>query len=302
MKKITIFLFVELAFVLTSIAQNEYFNGDPKWGIHLECQPWPTWGTKTIYDANGDTLLNGEVFLKFYESGISYSNFNNYSESIYVNPIPIALLRSEGQRVYKWNDAVSDEELLYNFDVVVGDIFEVHADIFPVPMYVQSINNTTLGSSQRKVISLATSMEEPALEVIEGVGHIRGLWAPFEENFDCNYWLECYSIDGVTYDVDMFDSPWLLLTEGNCEYSLGTSELASSLFKLYPNPVTHDLIIKSYSLSSIAIVNSLGESVFNKEKINPIEIIDFSSFGSGLYFCHGFDSNDHIHRWVFLKI
>ena len=65
--------------LLIASAQNEYFMNSPKWGMIDETQ-WaqfgPVFGTKTTYFVNGDTLLNGVLFVKIFEEGISGAKRN----------------------------------------------------------------------------------------------------------------------------------------------------------------------------------------------------------------------------------
>lgn len=53
--------------------------------------------------------------------------------------------------------------------------------------------------------------------------------------------------------------------------------------KVYPNPVTHSLIIESDKESLYELYNINGQKILTINKSNPTEIIDFSNYSSGIY-------------------
>jgi hypothetical protein len=134
-------------------SQNEYFENNPKWGISQPCQFGPNepeWGKKTTHYINGDTTLNNEVFVKIFQEGFTYygTGTTSYTETPYSNPMALAYLRSEDMKMYKWNEELNFKELLYDFEVEVGQPFVVHPSIFPNPLVVVSLGSITLGGTE----------------------------------------------------------------------------------------------------------------------------------------------------------
>ena len=72
---------------------------------------------------------------------------------------------------------------------------------------------------------------------------------------------------------------------------LGTEENVSSLFKIYPNPSTGLLNIKSNtSISEITVYNNLGQLLISSEGKDQVDI---STLSEGIYFVKIIDANGH---------
>lgn len=290
MKNIQIWLFCSIMLLqLGAYTQNEYFANEPRWGINWVCQfaPFePEWGSKTTHFVNGDTLLNDEVFVKIFEEGFSYSGTgtNSYSEAPYFNPLPLVFLRSEGMKMFKWNEELSMKELLYDFDVNVGDTFNV---LGQNSLTVVAINTINLGGFERRIITtnVAPESEESyEFEYIEGVGHWRGLWYPNGVQLDCNSFLTCFSLNGESYVVDTNEYPWLTPSTNECEFIASINEYSEVTPRVYPNPCKQELNIRSeIPIRSIEISDPTGRIV-HREKPNALYLkVPSGTFANGFY-------------------
>lgn len=284
--------------LLGASAQNEYFMNSPKWGMIHEmqfAQFAPVFGTKTTYFVNGDTLLNGVLFVKIFEEGISYQEgaYSNgapngvFTEVPYTNPDPIAFLRSENAAIFKWNNETNLEELLYDFDVTVGDVFPVSTSIVDEEIVVSGISTVFLGGLERKVIS---AFNADGIEVfpkfIEGVGTAFGPWHSNDDLLDGTRTFQCYSLNDFSYQVDANEIMWLSSSSSACEFVVGVSEIPEkSLTTIYPNPSSSSLSIESETpILQIVIRDMTGAKLMEVGGRSNFQL-DLSSIPSGIYLC-----------------
>ncbi len=307
MKTPVLFFVSVLALSLnTAHSQNEYFESNPKWGISEPCQfsPFePEWGKKTTFYIEGDTLLNSEVFVKVFQVGFEYYGLGtaDYTETAYSNPLPLAYLRSENMKMYKWNEELSVKELLYDFEVEVGEPF--NSILFPNPPTVVSISTITLGGFERKVITVSEgSGEAYAFDYIEGVGHWRGIWQPNGPQLDCQSYLTCFSINGESYTVDTEETPWLVPSAEACEFIVDIDEIAFQKIVAYPNPANSVLTIKGTDqMSSINISDMSGRIVHTIKPNSKFFRFNIEPLANGCYYLIVTTENGLIETLKFMK-
>lgn len=290
-------------------SQNEYFSGNPKWGMneqHQEAPFAPVWGKKTTLFVEGDTLLNNEVYVKIYEVGIQYWNLNtsNYSEIPYSNPSVVACLRSEGMKMYKWDEYQNEEEILYDFDVEEGGQFNYSptlTDATDPTLFVDSISYITLAGIERKVIHIE-GWENEGGDFIEGVGHRRGLWHPLGPQLDFGWFFVCYSLNGESYFVDIYGAPWLIPSTEQCEFVVGLEEISEKKINMYPNPANDYVSLLSASqISSIEITDFTGRIVFKVQPNSTYTNLDIKILPSGYYFVRVTTDNNRIKTLKLIK-
>jgi len=295
----TIFIISFCISQLVISAQNEYFLNSPKWGMieeHQWAQFAPVFGTKTTYFVLGDTLLNGALFVKIFQEGISYAEGANdngtgnglFTETPYVNPVPIAFLRSQNENMFKWNSESNIEELLYHFDVAVGDVFPISASIINEELFVVDISTIFLGGIERKVISTTNADGiEVFPKIIEGVGSSYGPWHSGEPQLDFSIMFQCFSINDISYQVDANENPWLTSSTSICEFVVDILEIQAppSLF-IYPNPVSSEVFIKSeIPILKIVIRDLIGSILIEDSEGKKNFQLDLSLIPPGMYIC-----------------
>jgi hypothetical protein len=291
MRVLTIFILTTI-FYQSTFAQNEYFANNPKWGIDHPCQlaPFaPVWGKKTTYYTNGDTLLNGELFVKIFEEGIQYYNLgtSGYSEEAYVNPLALAYLRSEGMKMFQWVEISATKELLYDFDVAVGELFQVHQQIFSNPLEVLAIDTIELGGMPRKVITVALGNGEPcSFDYIEGVGHYRGIWQGNTMQLDCQTYLTCYTVNNSSYFVNENVFPWLDFSDQPCEFTVGVEGAeTNNEISLYPNPSNSEITISynGHKIISAEIFDACGQIIQTQSGNGNTITLNVKALANGHY-------------------
>jgi hypothetical protein len=191
-------------------------------------------------------------------------------------------------KMYIWDESTSSKELLYDFDVNVGEEFIVAPSInnWLEPLIVQDIDYISLGGIERKIITFE-NWSYPESIFIEGIGHWRGIWYANDVYLGYEYLLVCFSLNGESYFVNTEESHLLRPSEENCEFVVGLPEITNRSINIYPNPTKDNLSIKSeFPMTSIEISDLAGRIVY-QSKINANHInlnVDFLS--TGYYHVH----------------
>jgi hypothetical protein len=232
-------------------SQNEYFSNNVSWGVEHGAQgPWYGNYDRVKYSVQGDTVIENTLYKKIYEAGIyiSYQSTspenpwqqNTYSETTINNPLPRLIVRSQGMRMYKWNTQNQIEELLYDFDVAVGDTMYIHPEMFFYPIVVESVDSILIAGEYRRIIEVvSTELEEIICPTfIEGIGnlkaHLDGI--TFVDVSDIKSNLICYSYNDEYFQIDF--NYELMPSSEECEYVVGIEEIVDySKLRLYPNPI-----------------------------------------------------------------
>lgn len=186
----------------------------------------------------GDTTINTIKYTKFYQ--INYGFDGTFYNSFYR-----ACTRVSGQKVWVIPSGLSEEILLYDFGVEIGDTLHLQfLDIDAVvDYYTESIETILIDGEARKMIRFQTSYGIPDVW-IEGIGSIMG---PLDRGFfviDAQPGLTCYLKEGeVIYKTEETQS---------CENGLTCAIVTSSeeapqanAIKIFPNPANADVWVES---------------------------------------------------------
>ena len=185
-----------------------------------------------------------------------------------------ALLRQDSNRVYKYYH--NSEELLYDFDLDVGDTVLNSNNENEI---VSSIDSLRVGNTYRKKFNLSGHN----MFLIEGIGHTNGFIEPMGPIFDCSYTLICYAANDTTYFPDF---------EAECNYNLSIKEEPiTNKLSIYPNPVASELTIESEKhLEKITLYSVLGNKI---RTIIPerkqMTTINIENLSVGTYLVHIID-------------
>jgi hypothetical protein len=207
-------------------------------------------GREMSYVTSGDTTIGGITYCKlnrssYYISSAYYSGVHYYS-SIYEGTSYAGSFRNDSinRRVYFMPVDSSNEKLLYDFSLQVGDTVGDwwNSDYNPM-MYtiiIEAEDSVLINGAYRRRLKLTETANDPGY-LIEGIGSTYGLLNPltYFENFGS---LECFNVNGQTLYPDAA-SACLLIDKI-------TEQSPSSLFNIHPNPVKELLYI---SASEIAL-------------------------------------------------
>ena len=192
-----------------------------------------------------------------------------YDELNYI--VPFGLLREEGKKVYlrRYSTAIPhimEEEVYYDFNLQVGDLFEVGYGDEPEYIQVMAIEEVVLddGSVRNKYVfneGWGVNPEEPEVW-IEGIGSLSGInWR----------YIPGWTASGFAYLQCYFEDDNLVWTDGECWDDV--EETAAELVSVYPNPAKENVLIKGIEATEVEVYNALGQLVKTVRDANEINVI-----------------------------
>jgi hypothetical protein len=184
-------------------------------------------------------------------------------------------IRQAGQKVFFLDSALTNEGIIYDFGLEIGDTITVFNHFIknnPHYITVNQVDSVTINQQLYKRLYLNNLQEI----WIEGVGSTNGfLCSGFNDTSSCHYQLQLMTENGDTnYCLETPSS----LTE------LTENQLVATL---YPNPVNGEINIKidnSQALPyNVKIINTLGIVVLNEVFTTEVFRIDLTHCPSGIY-------------------
>ena len=247
------------------------------------------WGTPTYYiKIGGDTIIDSKQYKKMYRTTDTLQvMWNRYAEGI----------REDDKRIYVKFD--SDERMLYDFNIEVGDTFLTNIDYHYCQMVVAVIDSVELENNEirrRIVFSFESNTQNeqcvlsnnviPDEEWIEGIGSKRGLMPVLllYESVLADHWefLLCFhENDTLKYINSNFSV---------CYLAVNTQEYDKSQnIKVYPNPFSDYLTLEfedfTFNHCSILLYNTLGVEVQRIDNITQNRVvIQRNNLPQGFYF------------------
>jgi hypothetical protein len=257
-------LILSLAFSSSKAQINDYLLHNPVWRDSSTCavpQPCIQYEGYNFY-VNGDTTWNGLVYKKIFRKGAGeYVWFSptppqcsgSYS---YVETEPSFILRSLGKQMFIKIQSEPSEQLLYDFDLEVGDTLPATYNNWPGNIiYVTAIDSFYTPYGYRKIFTLGGA--NWAQHLIEGVGSSHGLVEPLSNFFDCGYQLLCFSLN---------DTSWYPSQGISCNIPLSIGEVSAvSNISINPNPMTIQSIVTSpvvWKNATLSVIDSRGRIVY----------------------------------------
>ena len=247
-------------------------------------------GYEMSYIITGDTLIGGITYSKLnksvnYTVNEYYSGVHFYS-STYEGISYAGCFRNDSinQRVYYMPVDSSNEKLLYDFSLQVGDTVGDwwNSDYNPL-MYtiiVESEDSILVNGTYRRRLKLTETANDPGY-LIEGIGSTFGLLNPlaYFENIGS---LDCFSVNGQTLFPDG-SSPCMLVDQIN-------DLTPSSTFSIHPNPAKEFIYLNvpvKTTPSSYEITDCTGKIIQTGRVLIQSEneqSINISNLPAGFYF------------------
>ena len=280
-----IFLTIIIAFLSQIVnAQTNIYHKFPEssafWNFHLvsySSQGGSCDGSQNYSIlVTGDTIINDTVYHKL---NIPYiQSFDSpCGESVGYK----GAFRQDTilKKVYFIPPSQNSEELLYDFNLQVGDTLKGYLATLLLGSYdvVASIDSVLVGSSFRKRWNLSDSCYN--ILIIEGVGSTYGL---IELSGSClttkNYSLNCFNQNGISLYPD---------SANNCEQitQINSFDSSPSKIKIFPNPSNGVFTVDfdaSLSISEIILFDLLGNIILKQPINNQTEFI-INNVQSGTY-------------------
>ncbi|HLG35272.1 MAG TPA: hypothetical protein VI757_10355, partial [Bacteroidia bacterium] len=153
---------------------------------------------------SGDTIIGSYSYKKILSSGYSHMCPFGPGVNYYSNRYVGAFRQDTSlKQVFYVPENSSIENLLYDFNLNVGDTLPVTYNSFFPNVYVTSIDSILTGSDYRKLywLSIERGWGEYAF-LIEGIGSSYGLLNRFEPWFESGSYLRCFTLEQQTIYQD----------------------------------------------------------------------------------------------------
>lgn len=230
--------------------------------------------TFTTTYIDGDTSVNGQYYYKQFRSVHTITNSVDNTYMLY-GP---NLLREDtnGDFLYYYNGSESTN--LFNANIAAANV----GDSFPAPgatCNVENIEYLSLGTQTLKHLYGAVNM--PQAGIAEGIGYVGptcSLGVEGNEVLVCYYRLGDSLCFASGYEYGDFPEPQYM--------SLGTSELPSSEFSIYPNPVNDQLTIEGSQDTFQWLCSDVTGKIIANGKVEQTTIVDVSQWNAGIYFLY----------------
>lgn len=259
---------------LTILVSSQSFLQENKtWNV-VECMNFSGCGTRS-FRIIGDTTIGQVDYKKLYSTNdTTFTNWNLYGA-----------MRENNNQVFIYNSYLDSEELLYDFNLTVGDTFST---IVNTPDYIDCSIDIVVSSIDTVILENNEPRQRFTFsgeQWISGVGSLYGLIYVGVDQciFDMYYDLSCcHENEELVFRSPNFDN-CLINTVGLNENSTQISH------SVYPNPFTQTTVLNfNYSSSQtyrLQIINSTGQVVMKINQINSGKIeISGNELNSGIYF------------------
>jgi hypothetical protein len=267
-------------------AQSNYFGNAPIWRVSsttmgftiANCLSTDTYN----YYLKGDTAIGSAVYQKVLKKGFGYFTY-------YGSPTPAAcsgtwsyndsthwtaLVRDTLKRIYILRVGDVHENLLFDFNLHVGDTLPLTANNTNPNLYVKSIDSLLVAGKYRK------QFHTTGPTLIESIGSNYGFFEHMGPNSDGSTHLNCYSLNDTAYYPSMGST---------CSIALGVQEKSSiqDLILLFPNPagdVVHMHTEEDFAKSPVELLDFKGRVIRNWTITSADTDIQLEGLASGLYF------------------
>jgi len=244
--------------------------------------PGPVW-SKDYYSMilSGDTVIGNQTYHKLNIHGVQVISTSTFTTCGNTVPRYKGAIRQDipNKKVFIVPPSANSEQLLYDFNMQVGDVLKGHLASASTET-VQAIDNVLVGNNYRKRWKI-----NDKLYLIEGIGSTWGLversWANATDW--PTYMLTCFQQNGTTLYLNTS-----LASDCNLITSVNPKEKNSVPLKISPNPFSTQAILSSDKLlnnATLTVYNAFGQEVTQLTHISGQTIVlTREHLASGLYF------------------
>lgn len=289
MKK-SIFITIIFSFIFLFANSQNFIQENKSWNV-VECMNFGGCGTHS-FKISGDTTIGQVDYKKLYST---------YDTAL-INWSIYGALRENENQVFIYNFYHESEELLYDFNLSVGDTFSTTANTpdyngCPIELLVTSIDTIIFENGEPK--QRYNFMGE---QWISGVGSLYGLIyvGVGQCIFDMYYDLSCcHENDELIFQSSIFDGCFV--------YTVGLEENSKHIqHSLFPNPFSVSTILK-FDFSNLQnyrlqIINGNGQMVREINDITTGEItIQGNQLTSGIYYYRLISGGNECAKGILIK-
>jgi hypothetical protein len=287
MKKIILIFTIILPIASSAQAVDHFVNDNSEWyvaRVYPNASPeFPNFveTRTTYYGFLGDSLINGNTWLKLYSSWDTLFTFNLHYKGL--------IHSSEG--IVLFQDIDNNLDTLYNFNLEIGDSVFFDFGFAAENIAIIGVDSIQINDLYFKRLTFDEptfiSFENLNEKWIEGIGSIHGPIFPHEPklfsseipdelDLTCSYTNDIQYWNNSSYD-DCF-----------VNIILGIGERSLDIFNIFPNPFKDFIIIEKESHSTpsyyLEIYNSQGQKVQSQELINIRQRISLDQIPVGIYY------------------
>ena len=242
---------------------------------------WSVYDQK--YFVDGDSLFNATLYNKYYTT----------NDSVVASGAFYALLREDTTtgKVFSISAGQTQEQLLYDFSLQVGDTVSVYPISFPyytgaVKVQVDAVDSLLLGNTYHKRLKITGYDQNTGYDEywIEGIGSTMGIFNSGITGvvvFDIYYpTLLCFERDGNL----LYDNPDF----ADCyeDYPTGLTELEFiQNINVFPNPFSQTVTVEAGEIiNSIKIIDLEGKIIKHALIESQKKQLDMTGINQGVYF------------------
>lgn len=240
------------------------------------------------YGICGDTLIQTKEFQKVYRIA-DYPWLDTLFQTY------VGATRVEDQKVWYLQEGLTNEVLLYDFDLEEGEeITVVDFANFPVTLTVDSVGLLPVNGQMRKTIYFTPPDQFTDQEYwIEGIGSNRGpLTRGYVPAADWDPLLVCFSDGDFTFEVPKIFIDCTLDEIEFCDIVNDTDSQAivDGIFGIYPNPFSNyfvldynpAMVIEPITIKILDVQGRLLHIVHEVEAGKPV--VSLNNLPAGVYF------------------
>ena len=191
--------------------------------------------------------------------------------------------------IYWWNPTLQEFTVLYNYDAVAGDEWEIKVGTQSVTMHVDAVEQYEYENQQFKLLQVRDADNVFSGTIVCGIGHLT------------SFFPERLMTRGKGYRVDGMRCYWrngelfFKYGEEDCDavykdYHSGLDEpINDAVFAVYPNPTHNVLFVETVCTPSLPtqtyrITNLMGQTLMNGTITAETQQINVSNLPEGMYF------------------
>lgn len=293
--KVSLFLILLSFTFLTNAQVPDYFADAPEWQQSRLCymnNDQENWDF--VYYLNGDSVITNTTWHKVYKRG-TYEVTGMGGSGGYSYNLPSFLVRQDSLKIFIINN--SNIELLYDFELSVGDSLPITYNQLANNTIVDSIESIMINGAMRNKFYLSDSnFGGLDVYIIEGIGSNFGLFEPIDDILNCGNSFHCFSLNDIV-EVGT-----------DCNFDVSTQELITDIeITVAPNPVMDQLTISFPSAISLESVKCYSQEGREYElaifQTSPGSIsAELTNDIQGLFFVELQFGNDQIVRKKIVKL
>jgi len=267
-----------------SHSQNNDLNPNSRWNC------WDLEGTSQCKDTykynlyfNGDSIINGNQYLKMYKVGYKYYSLPSGACTA-INPYYhyfYALVRYHQKKLIYFNG--SSDVTYIDYNLQIGDtIKNVDFSQFNL-LKVTRIDSVNINGNYLNRFFYQCTTSTDSGYVIEKIGSYHGFMSEFTPWFESYKELICYSEN----DITVYNNTGIIHSSCNMALNLKSNDSAPVSIEVYPNPTHNTFTIddrSNFQIKKIVIKNYLCQTISQFDSPLRNQTFDISTMENGIYF------------------